>query len=299
MLRPSNTGSKELWYISAPASLPITALKEVALEEFANGQAIMEHKGEHYALIGDPAALESTRILLPQDNVGYKAVPTHVTRVLQFQQVLSVQATSSKGRPKTTSQVLLDTHLPTKPSKRSQPRGMKMRFRPSGFGDGELGTIGSSDEEELPLPAEFREPPALNGEPSKKKKKDKASKIAEKNAAYVTEATTAIDADQSTAPAEAVSSEGKKKKRKDKQGVETATGMEPSEEPMNGETIDADGSRLTAVDVTDKNEKKEKRRRAKEAEAEARAINHTAGEGRGVEDADKKRKKKEKRSQEA
>ena len=322
LFRPKNTKDKEIWYISAPASLPITALKEVALEKFAKQQAIMTHNGESYTLVSDPAVRDTTRVLLPEGKRGYKVISTPVKHVLQFQQILSVQATASKGRPKTTSQVLLDTDLPTKPAKKAQPTGLKMRFRPSGFGDGHLGHIGSSDEEDLPdLPA-FRHPPCLESgkrkEPAsetspeksekKKKSKDKCvsimtpDEVAQKNETYVEEATTAIDADQATAPEEAVSKEGKKKKKKDRQGVETATGMEPAEEPVNGEPIPVDEA-SPAPDES-KKAKKEKKKKRKEAEADARAINGTAEEPQAVaaaedEISEKKRRKKEKKEKKA
>merc|ERR1711881_184371 len=74
LFRPKNTKDKEIWYISAPASLPITALKEVALEKFAKQQAIMTHNGESYTLVSDPAVRDTTRVLLPEGKRGYKVI---------------------------------------------------------------------------------------------------------------------------------------------------------------------------------------------------------------------------------
>ena len=74
------------------------------------------------------------------------------------------------------------TARPTVPSKkpvRQQPPGLKMRFRPIGFGNGKTGTIGSSsssadrsstestsDEEMEDAPAQFRRPASLELEES-------------------------------------------------------------------------------------------------------------------------------------
>lgn len=74
------------------------------------------------------------------------------------------------------------TARPTVPSKkpvRQQPPGLKMRFRPIGFGNGKTGTIGSSsssadrsstestsDEEMEDAPAQFRQPASLEHEES-------------------------------------------------------------------------------------------------------------------------------------
>ena len=190
-----------------------------------------------------------------------------------------------------------------------------MRFRPSGFGDGFLGTIGSSDEEEenLPSPSTFRKPPGLSSSKGKetvsseksekkKKKKDKRANmvtpadVEETHEQYVAEATTAIDADQETAPPEAISTEGKKKKKKDKQGVENATGMEPTEEPVNGEPIPVEGT-FPAPDDSSKS-RKEKKKKRKEADADARAINGTAEEQALVtaeDEAERKRRKQERK----
>jgi hypothetical protein len=316
LFQPGNTRDKEIWYISAPASLPITALQEVALEKFAKHEAIMTHNGEDYALIADPAARDNTRVLLPEKKRGYRVISTPVEHVLQFQQIVNVQATASKGRPKTTSQVLLDTDLPTKPAKKVQPTGLRMRLRPSGFGDGYLGQIGSSDEdEELPSPSTLRyssglsldkrkAPETASGDQSgkKKKKKDKQHAIETpgdvpaKHQAYVAEALTAIDADQETAPAEAVSKEGKKKKRKDKKGVENATDLEPAGEPINGETIGVEHESVPVGGFS--KSKKEKKKKHREAEADVRAINASAVEvdasGGMVDEGLEKKKKKKK-----
>jgi hypothetical protein len=285
LFKLKNSAEKEIWYISAPASLPITALQEVSLGRFAKQQPIMTHDGAKYALVSDPAARDATRVLLPDKGKnGYEVLSAPVNHVLQFQQVLDLQSTATTGISKSSSQVLQDTTSATKP-KKAQPKGMKMRFRPSGFGPGDLGAIGSSDEEVVSMPPTFRQPhSAPNGTSAAKKrrennrppaskmierqkyKEDKskehmlAAEIVEKNADYVTEATTAIDADQATAPPEARAPEGKKKKKKDKHGMAVAIGMAQGDVPAEG---DVPGNEEIAAAHETRKEKKDKKKRDK------------------------------------
>jgi hypothetical protein len=289
----------------------------------------MTHNGADYALVSDPAARDATRVLLPEkENNGYQVSLIPVNHVLQFQQVVHIQATASRGISKSSAQVLLDTTSATKAPK-PKPKGLKMRFRPSGFGDGDLGVIGSSDEEDVPAPAAFRRPALLpNGagpakkrkehddtpllemaEKNKKKKKDRsnvqdigAEESAQKNEKYAAEATTAIEADQDTAPPEATGKEGKKKKRKEKHGVAVAEVREAPDVPLMGDVPDTE--EIQAVKEAKDNNKEKKRNEKKsrvtrEGGADVVMQNSLAEVGQSgevVEGSKEKKKKKDKKN---
>lgn len=190
----------------------------------------MTHDGVQYALIPDQSAREATRLLLPGKK-GYEVLATPVSQVLQFQQVVQIPTTAQSGISSATTGTLPEAGAATKP-KKPQPKGLKMRFKPSGFGVGDLGAIGSSDEEDAQPAARFRVPvgtePASaskkrkdrtsgiekESEKKKKKKSKEAADVATKNAKYSAEATKAIDIDQPTAPVQVVAKEKSKKKEK-------------------------------------------------------------------------------------
>ena len=57
---------KQIWHITAPASVPITSIKEVALEKITRREVILNHKGLNYTLF--PSENEEqgiTKLLVP------------------------------------------------------------------------------------------------------------------------------------------------------------------------------------------------------------------------------------------
>jgi hypothetical protein len=65
--------------------------------------------------------------------------------------------------------------VPAKKPIRQQPGGLKMRFLPIGFGDGETGNLGSSDEDEIMDDAAVFRPPNGPGKIKKPKSKKAAA----------------------------------------------------------------------------------------------------------------------------
>jgi len=84
-----------------------------------------------------------------------------IDNILHLQQVVKLP---NMNEDSTASQAT----VPAKKPVRQQPKGLKMRFKPSGFGDGETGKIGSSSEDdEMPkAPVRFRKPASLSAESS-------------------------------------------------------------------------------------------------------------------------------------
>lgn len=59
---------KQVWYITAPASLPVTVMQDltIPMDEAEKGTPILTHKGEDYRMAFDkPVAATSYRLFVP------------------------------------------------------------------------------------------------------------------------------------------------------------------------------------------------------------------------------------------
>lgn len=59
---------KQIWYITAPASLPVTVVQDltIPLDSAQKGLPVLTHNGDDYRLaFDDPAAASSFRLLIP------------------------------------------------------------------------------------------------------------------------------------------------------------------------------------------------------------------------------------------
>jgi hypothetical protein len=68
IFRPANTRGKQIWWITAPQSVPISSLKEVALEKFVKGEAMITHEGKEYGFTTDDQLKATTSLALPGDS---------------------------------------------------------------------------------------------------------------------------------------------------------------------------------------------------------------------------------------
>ncbi|PVH88007.1 hypothetical protein DL98DRAFT_224718 [Cadophora sp. DSE1049] len=139
MLKKSSLEGKQIWYFTAPASVPISSIEAMSLLDAKNGKSILTHGGDDYGFMKDSAEDTTyTRIMVPGSDTGYKAASKAIDHVFHLQQV---------ARDPTTANPVKAT-IPTKKPVRQQPRGLKMRFHPIGFGAAKPGTIGSSSSDE-------------------------------------------------------------------------------------------------------------------------------------------------------
>jgi hypothetical protein len=78
---------------------------------------------------------------------------------------------SQGGKSAGSASVLPEASAATKP-KKEQPKGLRMRYRPSGYGPEDPGTIGASDSDEPRQPgSQFRASPGMNGHSKHNKKR--------------------------------------------------------------------------------------------------------------------------------
>ncbi|CRG85680.1 hypothetical protein PISL3812_02710 [Talaromyces islandicus] len=139
----SNLDGKQVFHIAAPSFLPLSQVREIALDKALLGEPILSHKGVDYGLPTDQEGLQtgaadSETLLIYDDKKG-----VYVRKELQNIPSYTVQEL-----------VRLPNHDPPKAVQvqdkpaRPQPKHLKMRFHPVGSGNLDAETIGSSSESE-------------------------------------------------------------------------------------------------------------------------------------------------------
>ncbi len=71
--KKSSLEGKQVWYFTAPASLPISSIKQVSLRDTRISKAIVTHNGNEYGFIRDSADENTcTKIMVPKGSDGYR-----------------------------------------------------------------------------------------------------------------------------------------------------------------------------------------------------------------------------------
>lgn len=180
-LSTSDLQGKQVWHITAPANLPLSSLTEVALDSIQSGKPVLSHKGVDYVMSEDAGAQHgnATLVLLPEKD-GYKPISQPVSKTFHLRQHVVLPNISAKQTSDTTgSNAAGDVARAAVTAVRPQPKGMKMRYRPPGFGSGDPGRIGSDSESEaepVGKEATLQFPKALEATGQKKDKKEKKDK---------------------------------------------------------------------------------------------------------------------------
>ncbi|OQE46853.1 hypothetical protein PENCOP_c001G03015 [Penicillium coprophilum] len=158
----SNLNGKQVLHLTAPASLPLSKVKEVCMAKIMQGEPIITHEGVNYGIPvealseADPA----TKSLLIFDEKTQKystaaqSVPSY-----HVQEMIGLPSTSKK-----TDAAVAELRKYVKPA-RPQPKNLKMRFRPVGTTTAPPETLGSDSESEAEVPS-FKVP---KGEERKRK----------------------------------------------------------------------------------------------------------------------------------
>lgn len=177
LLSQSKLAGKQIWYITAPASLPITSIKSVALKDVQKGKPVATINGESYGFQKDEGTeKDNTKLLVPSREGGrYETSKRGIDQVLHLQQIVDLPELMTEERA---------TIPAASKFVRQQPKGLRMRFKPIGFGDANTGKIGETDNEDSDVemgdaPRVFKKHKvsAESGdEAPKKSKKDKEKK---------------------------------------------------------------------------------------------------------------------------
>lgn len=145
---------KQIWYFTAPASVPISTVKKVSLQKAKEGKPTISHNGNDYGFVREePNSKSYARVMVPSPTGnGYitgmairRIIPLRgsnsssgsekIHQTLHLQQMVNLQGLSDKDASRKT--------VAAKKPIRQQPQGLKMRFKPIGFGAGKAGKIGS------------------------------------------------------------------------------------------------------------------------------------------------------------
>ena len=162
-LSPANLKGKQIWHITAPSNLPLSSITRLSLDAIQSGAPVLTHKGVEYVLKSDASHTATPTVLLPTA-AGYENLAPEsniaVERTLQLQQkIILPNLTVRQASQVMGSRAAADVALPSVSSVRPQPKGLRMRYKPPGFGAGRPGMIGSGSDEE-------REDEQLNARPT-------------------------------------------------------------------------------------------------------------------------------------
>ncbi|KAL8708777.1 MAG: hypothetical protein Q9225_007555 [Loekoesia sp. 1 TL-2023] len=148
-----NLQRKQIWHITAPASVPISSIKEVPIRKVDSGGSILSYKDADYGLVTEADENPNEKVLLipsSEDN-GYRVADANITRTVHLQQIVKLPSLSSKpGVLVNGTTETVKTHVKVI---RQQPEGLRMRYRP--FGD-------ESSSEDSDTAPQFRMPPIIS-----------------------------------------------------------------------------------------------------------------------------------------
>lgn len=126
----ANLEGKQVWYFTAPASLPITVLKDmqIDLSKAATGEALLNHKGDEYGLdLEANATSTQIQLLIPsQAGDNYTALNRGIDSTVHVRHIAKF------GPGSTTSATATKDYIPIPKAIREQPQGLKPRFTPIG-----------------------------------------------------------------------------------------------------------------------------------------------------------------------
>ena len=169
LFSPTKLLGKEIWHITAPASVPIGSIREVPIQNIQSRTSIMSYKGADFGLVLERGAeaASSRALLLPSTQTSdYRISASKITTTLHLQQIMNLPIhtiSSAKSSHQTGS-----APEPLREAPRQQPEGLRMRYHPFGASD-------DSDSEMLPENAveapQFHVPTPAETSPAKKRKR--------------------------------------------------------------------------------------------------------------------------------
>lgn len=174
---PSNLTGKQIWHITAPASVPLASIKEIRGKSIENGTSVLTHNGANYGLLPDADGEQAGdyALLLPtaQSN-DYSSSKRSINQTLHLQKFVSLPshaAPPTVPRPDATA-----APVSYKEKSRPQPQGLKMRYHP--FGASDESESESMLTESVPAAPQFQVPNSVNeSSPQRKRKRSESSTV--------------------------------------------------------------------------------------------------------------------------
>ncbi|KAM3070044.1 hypothetical protein ACMFMG_003924 [Clarireedia jacksonii] len=136
----SKLEAKQIWYITAPATVSIDTIKDMSLRGAKSGKVVLSQNGDEYGFVEDTAENKAyMKLLLPNKaKDGYRIEKRSIDQIFHLQQAPKLM--NDKGSSHAT--------VPAKRPVRKQPKGLRMRYAPVGFGLNGGSSIGYSSDEE-------------------------------------------------------------------------------------------------------------------------------------------------------
>ena len=164
---------KQIWYITAPASIPLDKINEMNPETVANGKAVLSYKDTDYGFtLGENDAQFRERLLIPnsKDNT-YHSANSGISRSMHLRQLVCLPQ-SLVGEAVTSNGGYQSGNAPKVYTKavRQQPEGLRMRYKP--FGDSDPTSCVESEADVTQRP-QFRVPHVPETGQSSQKKRGK------------------------------------------------------------------------------------------------------------------------------
>jgi len=139
---------EQIWHITAPSDVPLSSITEVALTAIQSSQPILTHNGSDYVLSEETQSNDRLAILLPQSD-GYSLSKERVGRTLHLQQKIELPNPSMRRAIQSLENAAAaDIAGAAISNVRPQPKGLRMRYKPSGYGRGRPSMMASSESED-------------------------------------------------------------------------------------------------------------------------------------------------------
>lgn len=161
----SDLRGKQIYHISAPASLPLSKVKEISMSKIMKGEPILEFDGVKYGIPAESITEEGSegkKLLVYNESTQTYVNKSDNVPSYQIQEMFNLPG--SVGGGLTAVEALRDTVKPARP----QPKKLRMRFRPVGSLPSAPETLGSSSESESEEPS-FKVPAGDSEEKRKRK----------------------------------------------------------------------------------------------------------------------------------
>jgi DNA-directed RNA polymerase I subunit RPA34.5 len=125
---------KQIWHITAPASVPLSSIKEVNIDAVKSGDLIMVHNDRHYGFTNSPE--DSQDLLLPENNgSSYKRSKTSTSRIYHLREIPNYsQPTKSGNLQLPEAEKFFAKAIPDAKPHPKQPNMLRTRYKPFGTG---------------------------------------------------------------------------------------------------------------------------------------------------------------------
>ena len=137
ILSPSNLERVQIWHITAPASIPISSIKELSARSIVDGSTILSYKNAEYGLVPDTADASETSanaqtMLIPSvQRNEYRSTGTKISKTLHLQQLIKLPSHNLPSQ--TVSNGAIGSVKRYSRPRNEQPKGLKMRYHAFGI----------------------------------------------------------------------------------------------------------------------------------------------------------------------